>query len=110
MGDKSRGSLISCSSAQELASPIQSWMGSLAKMLRLLATAVLPLRDRQRSASGCRLNRSTQLVAMIGRSTAMDKKGTAPPFCEFSGVTRPCPGAPLGGRGPIETSAARPVS
>ena len=52
MGDKSRGSLISCCSAQEPASPIQSWMGSLANMLRLLATAVLPLRDRQTSASG----------------------------------------------------------
>ena len=61
MGDKSRGSLISCRSAEQPASPIQSWMGSLANMLRLLATAVLPLRDRQRSASGCRLNRATPL-------------------------------------------------
>ena len=48
MGDKSRGSLISCCSAQEPASPIQSWMGSLANILRFLATAVLPLGDRGR--------------------------------------------------------------
>ena len=50
MGDKSRGSLISCRSAEQPASPIESGMGSLANILRLLATAVLPLRDRQTSA------------------------------------------------------------
>jgi hypothetical protein len=52
MGDKSRSSLISSRSAEQPASPIESWMGSLANILKLLATAVLPLRDRQTSASG----------------------------------------------------------
>jgi hypothetical protein len=61
MGDKSRGSLISCRRAGRPASAIDSWIGPLANMLRLLAKAVLPLRDRQRSASGCRLNRATPL-------------------------------------------------
>ena len=42
MGDKSRGSLISCRRAERPASAIDSWIGPLANMLRLLAKAVLP--------------------------------------------------------------------
>jgi hypothetical protein len=45
MGDKSRSCLISSRSVDQPASPIESWMGSLANILWLLATAVLPLRD-----------------------------------------------------------------
>ena len=52
MGDKTRSSVIRSRSAEQPASPIESWMGSLANILKLLATAVLPLRDRQTSASG----------------------------------------------------------
>src|SRR6266480_4563762 len=47
---------------------------------------------------------------MIGRSTAKGKKSAAPPLCEFSGGDGAVHGPPLGGRGPIETSAARLVS